>query len=125
MAFQSSAFQNNAFQQQDTPAPVVTEHYSGGYFERKRKELTPEQIAAAVHAERVRLGILPKAVVQAVVQVTAKHSLGYDQSLGLLEAELKGIGAQLNAAYIKQFDKAMADKRARDDDDEEAISLLI
>jgi len=122
MAFQVGAFQSNAFQQTDPPSSAVEERTGGwtrwvGYDD-------DEALKDRVHAERVRMGILPADAVKAVAQITVQHKLEPDQSLILLAAELKVIGAQMNAAYIQQFERVLAAKRAFDDD-EEAISLLI
>jgi hypothetical protein len=123
MAFQSSAFQVDAFQQTDpSPAPAVEQ--SGGGWTSWAGYEPDEALKDRVHFERVRMGILPADAVKAVAKVTVDHDLSNVQYLHLLDLELKAVGAEMNAAYIKQFERALAKKRA-DDDDEEAIGLLI
>jgi hypothetical protein len=122
MAFQFGAFQANAFQQ-DNPTPPVSDDGNVHWYPFERALNGPDR-TEQVRQERIRLGILPADAVKAVAKVAVEHKLDDTQYLALLDAELKQVGAQINAAYIKQFEKALAKKRA-DDDDEEAIGLLL
>jgi hypothetical protein len=131
MAFQSSAFQVDAFQQTDAPVPPPADESVVHWFPFEaalNSRLDPEQIAEQVRQERIRLGILPKpptppaAAVQAVARVAYK--LDPVEYRALLAVEMKAIGEVMKAIHTKQLERAIAKKRA-DDDDEEAIGLLI
>lgn len=117
MAFQSGAFQADAFQQTDPAPPVIiTAETTGGWIKR---DWWP--VERPLEEDR------PPP--QEVIQYVAKEAVagGWTEQLQLfrLKAELEAVGKALNAEYIRQFEKVLAAKKAADDDDEEAISLLI
>ncbi len=99
-------------------AQVVVEGGGGGWIHEYRGSYRER-----IRAERERLGIIPKAVEQAIAKVVRRDEPGRASEIAL-HRELDRLRLAYKAKYTEIL-RLELEARCRSDDDEEALLLLI